>query len=190
MVSRIRVVSLVTLALTAWFTISPAPAQVTYGQKPQLPAPFETKSAGNGPSGVVPPDGFMPTAPTGFHVNVFAKDFKVPRFMITAPNGDIFVAETGAGNIVVLRDPQHTGGASERENFATGLKRPFGIAFHDDYVYVGNMNSLVRFKYDPKTSKRLSESEFLMKLPAGGHITRTLAFSPDGKKLYLSIGSE
>jgi glucose/arabinose dehydrogenase len=172
------------------FAVLPVHAQVTYGKKPDLPAPFLTKSAGNGPSGVKAPAGFMPTVPAGFHVNLYAKDFKVPRFMITAPNGDLFVAETGGGNVVVLRDPNHTGGATDRENFATGLNRPFGIAFRGDYVYVGNMNALVRFKYDPKTSKRLGEAEQLLKLPTGGgHTTRTLAFSKDGSKLFISVGS-
>jgi len=106
-----------------------------------------------------------------------------------APNGDIFLADTGAGQIIILRDRQHTGEAQEREIFADNLGRPFGIAFHDDYVYVGNMTSLVRFHYDKQTSKRTGEAEKLMDLPGGGHSTRTVAFSPDGTKLFLSIGS-
>jgi glucose/arabinose dehydrogenase len=168
----------------------PAGAQVTHGQKPQLPQPFATKSAGNGPSGVKPPGGFLPTVPAGFQVNVFAKDFKVPRFLMTAPNGDIFLADTGAGQVIVLRDPQNTGGAQQRETFAEGLNRPFGIAFHEDYVYVGNNDAVVRFKYDPKTSKRAGEAEKILELPrGGGHFTRTIAFSKDGRKLYVSAGS-
>jgi glucose/arabinose dehydrogenase len=164
-------------------------AQVTHGQKPNLPAPFFTKSSDNGPRRETPPPGFLPAVPAGFRVNVFADDFKVPRWMAVAPNGDIFLAETGADRIDVLRDPKNTGGAQEREVFATGTTRVFGIAFHDDYVYVGNMNALVRFRYDPKTSKRLGEAEPLMKLPSGGHITRSVAFSGDGKHLFVSVGS-
>jgi glucose/arabinose dehydrogenase len=141
-------------------------AQITHGQKPNLPGPRATKSAGNGPGKVEAPVGFLPTVPSGFHVNIFAKDFKVPRLLTVAPNGDIFLAETGADQVVILRDPQHTGGAQERIVFADGLRRPFGIAFHDDYVYIGNMTSLVRFKYDIKTSKRLGESEKLLDFPA------------------------
>ena len=137
-------------------------AQVTHGQKPQLPAPYSTKSAGNGPSKEAPPPGFLPTVPQGFRVNVFAEGFKTPRWLAVAPNGDIFVAETGANQIDILRDPQKAGGAKDREVFATGTTRVFGIAFKDDYVYVGNTNELVRFKYDPKTSKRLGEAEPLM----------------------------
>jgi len=165
------------------------PAQVTHGQKPKLPAPFATNSAGNGPDKAKPPAGFLPTVPPGFRLNVFAANFKRPRWLTVAPNGDIFLADTGAGEIVVLRDPQHTGGAQEREVFADGMKRPFGIAFREDYVYVGNMNEVVRFRYDPKTSKRLGEKEHLLDLPSGGHDTRSLAFSADGKHLFIGVGS-
>ena len=165
------------------------PAQVTYGKKPQLPAPYATKSAGNAPDKSKPPAGFLPTVPSGFRVNIFATNFKVPRWLAVAPNGDIFVADMGAGEIVILRDPQNTGGAQARETFADGLRRPFGIAFHDDYVYIGNMKELVRFKYDPKTSKRLGQAEHLMDMPGGGHDTRSVAFSKDGKHLFLTVGS-
>jgi glucose/arabinose dehydrogenase len=171
--------------------LHPASAQVTYGKKPQLPPPFVTKSAGNGPKGVKPPEGFLPTVPVGFHVNIFAQDFKRPRFITTAPNGDIFVTDSGAGEVVVLRDPQHTGGASQREVFAGSLRAPFGIAFHEAYVYVGNTNQVVRFRYDQQTSKRLGDAEHILDLPAGGgHFTRTLAFSKDGQHLYISVGSD
>lgn len=165
------------------------PAQVTRGQKPNLPPPFATKSSDNAPGEVRMPGNFLPTVPTGFHVSVFAKDFKGPRLLTIAPNGDIFLADTGGDQILVLRDPNHTGEAQERLVFANGLRRPFGIAFHDDYVYVGNMTSIVRFKYDPKTSKRLGEAEKLMDVPGGGHITRTLAFTADGKHLLVAVGS-
>jgi glucose/arabinose dehydrogenase len=167
-----------------------AAQQVTYGKKPQLPAPFTTKSAGNGPSSAKPPEGFLPTVPAGFRVNIYAKEFKYPRFLAVAPNGDIFLADLGAGQVIVLRDPQHTGSAQQREIFADKLNRPFGIAFHDDYVYIGNMNAVVRFRYDQQTSKRLGEVEHILDLPSGGsHVTRTVAFSLDGKQLFVSVGS-
>jgi glucose/arabinose dehydrogenase len=101
---------------------------VTHGQKPKLLPPFATESAGNGPERVKPPVGFLPKVPQGFRVNLFAKDFKRPRWLTVAPNGDIFLADTGVGEIIVLRDPQNTGGAQEREVFSDGMKRPFGIA--------------------------------------------------------------
>jgi glucose/arabinose dehydrogenase len=164
--------------------------QVTHGQKPQLPAPFATKSSGNGPDKAKPPEGFLPTVPAGFKVNVFATDFKRPRWLIVSPNKDIFLADMGSGEIIVLRDPKNTGGAQEREVFVNGLTRPFGIAFREDYVYVGGMKELVRFRYDPKTSKRLGEAEHLLDLPAGGHDTRSLVFSADSMHLYVGVGSE
>ena len=84
------------------FLVLPAilSAQVTHGQKPQLPAPYTTKSAGNGPHNTAPPANFLPTVPQGFRINVYASDFKVPRWLTVAPNGDIFLAETGANQIV------------------------------------------------------------------------------------------
>jgi glucose/arabinose dehydrogenase len=168
---------------------SVVPAQVTHGQKPKLPAPFATNSSGNGPHSAKPPAGFLPTVPSGFRLNVYAKDFKVPRWLTVAPNGDIFLADNGAGEIIVMRDPQHTGAAQEREIFVSDMKRPFGIAFREDYVYIGNTREVVRFRYDPKTSKRLGEKEHLMDLPGGGHDTRSLAFSADGKHLFVAVGS-
>src|SRR5580658_2952825 len=92
-------------SLFAGFLILPAVVcgQITHGQKPQLPAPYFTKSADNGPRHEAPPPGFLPTVPQGFQINVFASDFKTPRWMTIAPNGDIFLAETGANQIVVLR---------------------------------------------------------------------------------------
>jgi glucose/arabinose dehydrogenase len=186
MASRIRVLSCLTLSLCIPVFSS---AQVTHGKKPTLPLPYATKSSANAPGKVAPPAGFLPTVPAGFKLNVFATGFKRPRWLIVAPNQDIFLADMGAGEIDILRDPQKTGSAQSREKFVTGLSRPFGIAFHDDYVYVGEMKELVRFKYDPKTSKRLGEAEHLMSLPGGGHDTRSVVFSKDGKHLFVGVGS-
>lgn len=164
-------------------------AQVTHGQKPKLPPEFATKSVGNSPEYEKAPAGFLPTVPSGFRVNVYATGFKYPRWLTVAPNGDVFLADSGAGQIVVMRDPKNTGGAQEREVFVDGQKEPFGILFHENYVYIGNTNEIVRFRYDPKTSKRLGEKEHLMDTPTGGHSTRAVAFSADGKHLFVSIGS-
>ena len=186
MPSRWKVLSCLTALLYFPTFIS---AQLTHGKKPTLPSPYATKSSANAPSKVSPPEGFLPTVPAGFKTNVFATGFKRPRWLIVAPNNDIFLADTGAGEIIILRDPQNTGGAQTREKFASGLTRPFGIAFHDDYVYVGTMKQLVRFKYDPRTSKRLGEAEPLLSLPGGGHDTRSVIFSKDGKHVFVGVGS-
>lgn len=186
MLPRMKVLSSLIVLLCAPAMIS---AQLTHGKKPILPSPYATKSSANSPSKVSPPQGFLPTVPAGFKINVFATGFKRPRWLIVAPNKDIFLADMGAGEIVILRDSQGSGGAQARENFATGLTRPFGIAFHQDYVYVGTMKQLVRFKYDPKTSKRLGEAEPLLALPGGGHDTRSVVFSKDGKHIFVGVGS-
>jgi glucose/arabinose dehydrogenase len=179
------------LMMGAGLAMGPAvQAQVTHGKKPQLPAPFESKSVNNSPEEAKPPKGFLPTVPAGFRVNIFAADFKGPRWLTVAPNGDIFLADMGAGKVIILRDAQHTGSATENELFVGGLKEPFGIVFHDEYVYVGATNALLRFKYDAKTSKRTGEAEKLMDLPTGGHSTRSLSLAPDGKHLLIGVGSE
>ncbi len=184
-----RARSILALTIALWFPPI-VPGQVTHGQRPKLPPLYATESAGNGPHREKPAAGFLPTVLQGFRVNIFAKDFKGPRWLTVAPNGDIFLADTGADEIIVLRDPKNTGGAQEREVFVDGMKRPFGIAFRENYVYIGNMNELLRFRYDPKTSKRLVEKEHLLDLPSGGHNTRSLAFSADGKHLFIGIGSD
>jgi glucose/arabinose dehydrogenase len=164
-------------------------AQVTDGKKPDLPAPFASKSATNPAEEGKPPQGFLPSVPKGFKINVFAADFTEPRWMAIAPNGDVFLADSGAGKVVILRDPEHKGSAQQNEVFAKGLKQPYGIVFHDDYVYVADTDALLRFKYDAKTSKPTGDAEHLMDLPTGGHWTRSLALAPDGQHLFVGIGS-
>ncbi len=146
----------------------------------------------NDPVVVAPPPNFQPKVPSGFKVSVFATGFTTPRWLAVAPNGDVFVADSGAGMVFVLHDPRQTGHAQSRETFADHLNLPFGIAFHDDFVYVANTNEVVRFRYDPKTSKRVGDAEHILDLPGMGyhqHWTRSLAFSPDGKNLFISVGS-
>jgi glucose/arabinose dehydrogenase len=146
----------------------------------------------NYPVVVSPPPNFQPQVPPGFKVSVFAKGFTEPRWLTVAPNGEVFVADSAAGEVVVLHDPGGKGQAESRDTFADHLSLPFGIAFHDDYVYVANTNEVLRFHYDPKTSKRLSNGEHVLDLPGMGyhqHWTRSLAFSSDGRKLFVSVGS-
>src|SRR5438876_1012296 len=114
-----------------------------------LPKPFATTSVANFPRVVARPQGAMPQAPAGFKVDLYASNLNSPREIRTAPNGDFFVAESNDGDIKVFRGldkPQQT------SIFATGLRRPYGIAFYPagdnpQWVYVGNTDSLVRFPY-------------------------------------------
>src|SRR5206468_4940830 len=137
--------------------------------------------------------GFTPQAPPGFTVSVFVRGLKEPRWLAVAPNGDVFVSDSSAGQVVVFRASNLENGIQSREVFAESLNLPFGIAFHDDYVYIANTNEVVRFRYDPRTSRRLGPPERVMELPGLGynqHWTRSIAFSADRKRLFASIGSK
>jgi len=147
----------------------------------------------NWPVVVAPPKDFRPQVPPGFHVSVFAKDFVSPRWLAVAPNGDVFVADSAAGEVIVLHGISAEGIAQSRTSFADHLNLPFGIAFPGDYVYVADTNEVLRFRYDPQFSKRLGNAERILDLPGRGyhqHWTRSLAFSPDDSKLFVSVGSE
>jgi glucose/arabinose dehydrogenase len=137
---------------------------------------------------VVPaPPNYKPHVPQGFNVSVFARGFQSPRWLATAPNGDVFVADSAAGQVIVLRQ------ADQREVFAEGLTLPFGIVFRQQYVYVADTNEVIRFAFDPGTSKRLGDGERVIDLPGLGynqHWTRSLAFSPDESRLFVSVGSQ
>jgi glucose/arabinose dehydrogenase len=165
-----------------------------------LPAPFSTKSVDNGPDEVSRPRDAWPKAPAGFKVDLYASGLDNPRLIRTAPNGDIFLAESHPGRIRVLRGISDKGEAQKSDIFATGLRQPFGIAFYPPgpdpkWVYVGNTDSVVRFPYRRGDMKASAASQKIADLPAGGllrgggHWTRDIAFSNDGKKMYVSIGS-
>jgi glucose/arabinose dehydrogenase len=147
----------------------------------------------NQPLVVAAPAHFQPEVPGGFKVSVFARGFRQPRWMAVAPDGDVFVADSAAGAVVVLHVTAGEPVAGSREVFADHLTLPFGIALHESYVYVAETDEVVRFRYDPKTSKRLSNPERILALPGGGyhqHWTRSLAFSPDGRRMFVSVGSK
>lgn len=147
----------------------------------------------NSPVLVAPPPDFRPQVPLGFKVSVFAKDLANPRWLAVAPNGDVFVSDSAAGQIVTLHGLSAEGTSQSRFVFANHLNLPFGIAFHDNYVYVADTNEVLRFAYDPQSSTRLGDSEHILDLPGMGyhqHWTRSLAFSLDGSKMFVSVGSE
>ncbi len=148
---------------------------------------------GNWPVVVSPPPDFRPRVPPGFKVSVFATGFTQPRWLAVSPNGDVFVSDSAAGQVIILRDPKRQGKAESREVFADRLNLPFATGFLAGYVYVANTNEVVRFPYDPKTSKRLGNAEHILDLPGLGynqHWTRSLAFSADGTQLFVSVGSQ
>jgi glucose/arabinose dehydrogenase len=160
-----------------------------------LPPPHATPSASNGATIVERPAGAMPHVPAGFSVSLFAAGLDEPRILRTAPNGDVFVAETASGTILVLRAKDGAAAAESKTVFARGLHGPFGIAFYPPgptprYVYVADTDAVLRFAYAPgDTEARADPEPVIGSLPRGGHWTRDVAFSPDGQTMYVSIGS-
>jgi glucose/arabinose dehydrogenase len=167
-----------------------------------LAEPYASKSASNSPREVRPPSGAQPKVPPGFKIEQFASGFSYPRYLVTAPNGDIFVTESNENSVKVLRDSDGDGKPDLTETFASeGMNKPFGIAFYPpgpepQFLYVANTNGVVRFPYRNGDIKARGPVEKLSAelsggglLRGGGHWTRDIAFSPDGKKMYVSIGS-
>jgi len=160
-----------------------------------LPAPFSSASAGNAPTLVARPADAWPKAPSGFEVQLYAQGLATPRVIHVAPNGDVFVAESGGGRIHVFRGIAADGKAERSEVFAAGLNKPYGMAFYPTgprpkWLYVGDTDSVVRFPYRNGDLKATGVAEHLVSLPNGsGHWTRDLAFSADNKTLFVAVGS-
>ena len=161
----------------------------------ELPAPYLTKSAENGPNLVARPANAWPLAPAGFKVEQFAAGLESPRLIRTAANGDLFVAESDPGRIRVFRGMTSDGKPEQMGIYASGLKQPYGLAFYPpgpnpQWLYVGDTDEVVRFAYHDGDMKAGGNPERIADLPAGGgHWTRDLQFSPDGRKLYVAVGS-
>jgi len=161
-----------------------------------LQKPGATPSVASGPHVVARPASAVPQVPDGFKIALFVDGLSGPREMRVAPNGDIFVAETGPGRIRVLRAADGETKPSANEVYARGLNGPFGIGFYPagndpKWVYVANNDSVVRFLYHAGDMKASARPETVVaELPrGGGHSTRGLAFSLDGKRMMISVGS-
>ncbi|AQG80040.1 PQQ-dependent sugar dehydrogenase [Spirosoma montaniterrae] len=189
----------------------------TTAQPLELPAPYATKSSTKFSKVVGWPDGKTPQAPAGFSVTEYARDLESPRWIYVAPNGDVFVAESNterkgvkkvvsavtgrnksersgesANRITLLRDTNNDGKPDQRETFLTGLNQPFGMLVLGNNFYVANTDALLMFPYKAGQTKMTSAGKKILDLPAGGynnHWTRNLLASPDGKKIYVSVGS-
>jgi glucose/arabinose dehydrogenase len=164
-----------------------------------LPAPGATPAVANRSNIVPKPENAWPQVVPGFKVERLATGLEGPRQIEIAPNGDLFIAETEANQIRVIR-LSADGKVQASEVFATGLRMPFGIAFYPagpnpQYVYIGNTDAVVRFRYKNGDLKASGAPEKIADLPGGrsfggGHWTRDLLFSKDGKKLYVAVGSK
>jgi glucose/arabinose dehydrogenase len=186
-----------------------------------LPEPKPDESVQNQPQVIPRPADAWPIAPAGFKVTLYAGGdnapmqradntehmaraagtFTMPRLMRTAPNGDIFLSDSGAGIIFVMRGVGSDGKAATIEKFATGLDHPFGIAFYPSganpkYVYVANTGSVVRYPYKSGDLHASGDKQVLVdnvpgysQLTGGGHWTRDVVFNRDGTKMLISVGS-
>ena len=168
-----------------------------------LPAPSSNILSINSPRVVGRPENAQLQVPSGFKIDLYANGFRDPRFLLTAPNGDVFVTESRGNQIKVLRDAKGGGKPDVTEVFAErDLNKPFGIAFfppgnEPQFLYVANTDGIIRFPYRNGDLKARGPAEKLgahlsggaAHLRSGGHWTRDIVFSPDGKKMYVSIGS-
>jgi len=186
-----------------------------------IPAPNPAEAVDMTPHVIARPPGALPIAPPGFKVVLYAGGdtapmqradnkefmklsggtFTMPRFIIAAPDGDLFLADSGAGTIFVLRGVRADGKAAEIERFATGLDHPFGIAFYPSgpnpqWVYVGNATTIDRFPYQSGDLHARGPAQTVVphipgyaQLKGGGHWTRDVVFTRDGQHMLVSVGS-
>ena len=160
-----------------------------------LPQPYATQSAENGPKLVARPESAWPVALPGFKVELYAGALDNPRTLRTAPNGDIFLTESDPGRIRVYRGLTSDGKPEQSAVFASGLKHPYGLAFYPpgpdpQWLYVGSTSELVRFPYHNGDLKASGPPQHIADLPdTGGHWTRAVEFSQDGKRMFVAVGS-
>jgi glucose/arabinose dehydrogenase len=185
-----------------------------------LPQPHPDESVQNQPRVIPRPANAWPIAPAGFKVTLYAGGdngplqraqatehmaraagtFTQPRLIRIAPNGDLFLADSGAGIVWVLRGADADGKAAQIEPFANGLDHPFGIAFYPAdsprYVYIGNATTVQRFPYHSGDLHATGPAETIVpdipgyaQLAGGGHWTRDVVFSKDGAHMLVSVGS-
>lgn len=167
------------------------PGHATHIRVEDLPAPRESKSRVNPPR-IVDRAGRKPAAPEGFAVNLFADGLAHPRGLAIAPTGDVFVTEPDRGRVTVLRDADADGVSEARFDFARGFRRPNGLAFHEGFLYVADQQAVWRFPYVPGdtrgTGREPVTAPGALGKP-GANWTSELALGPDGRYLYVGVGS-
>ncbi|HEU4627591.1 MAG TPA: PQQ-dependent sugar dehydrogenase [Steroidobacteraceae bacterium] len=186
---------LVLLAAAATDGWNDAPGGVHRIDVDHLPAPYATPSARNSPRVVKRPPGAQPRLPPGFTFGVFTTKLSAPRRMLVAPNGDVLIVEMRAGRVSVMRPAAGNTAAASITPFATGLKQPFGLAFYPNtkdpkWLYVAETHRVVRYAYRTGDQRASGNPEPVAALPpGGGHFTRDVVFSADGKRMFVSVGS-
>lgn len=160
----------------------------------------------------------QPIVPEGYTISAIATDLKIPRQTLVLPNGDILVAEGRGGyasalkpkdiiagyikargttsvesgnRLTLLRDSDGDGVYEERTVFADNLNAPYGLALADGNLYVANQDALVRFDYRDGQLQADGPPTKITDLPSAinHHWTKALTISPDGRFLYVGIGS-
>ncbi len=161
-------------------------------------------------------DGQRPVVAPGLKVNAFAAGLKHPRWIHVLPDGGVLIAEAtqvasritsvfgyamqatmrraaalgeSANRITLLRDIDGDGVAEKQSIFMEGLNQPFGMALLGDIFYVGNTDGVMAFPYAAGADSITAPGRRLTTFKPGGHWTRSLLPSPDGKKLYAGVGS-
>ncbi len=213
-----RIVALIGAAAVLWRRLragEPAPA---FGGAPMIPAarPQGSIPTLKMPTARGWAEGQTPLAAPGLKVNAFAAGLEHPRWIHVLPNGDVLAAEAlflpapirtvfdyamvstmkraaavGASpnRIMLLRDADRDGVAEIREVFLQGLNQPFGMALLGETFYVGNTDGVVAFPYAAGAKRIDGPGRKLIDLKPGGHWTRSLLPSPDGRKLFIGVGS-
>ena len=186
------------VATTAWTPAARAepdrPGQRFHVRAADLPRPYATRSASNSSRPVARKPGQVPVAPAGYKVNLFAGGLDFARWLAVAPSGEVFLAEPRRGRVTVLVDSNGDGVADRRSEFAGGLDAPHGLAVRPGALYVADAAGVWRYPWRPgqyragdRPTRITPEGAFG---EPGGHWTRNIAFSPDGKSFFVSIGSE
>jgi glucose/arabinose dehydrogenase len=188
---------LLVLLVTAQAAVAADPPDQTPGRRfqidpAQLPAPYATDSVANSADLIDRPSPPPFHLPPGFSVNEFAGGLSNPRWMAVAPNGDVFLTLPGLSQILLLRDKDGDGRADLKTVFAAGFARPHGLAVQNGFLYVGATDGLWRVALDHE-NRAAGKAEMVTAPGAfgegGGHWTRNVAFSPDGKRFFIAIGS-
>ncbi|MBE7926922.1 PQQ-dependent sugar dehydrogenase [Pseudomonas saudiphocaensis] len=190
----------------------------TYGAEPKLPDPERGLLPSMKIAEPTPWGEQVPTVPENYTVTAIATDLKIPRQTLVLPNGDILVAEGRGGNaaklkpkdviagyikakgntsvesgnrLTLLRDADGDGTYELQTVFAEDLNAPYGLAFHDGNLYVANQDALVRFDYQDGQTEAGGPPVTVTDLPSeiNHHWTKALTISPDGRYLYVGIGS-
>ncbi len=213
-----RIVALIGAVAVLWRRLQGVPREPAWGSAPVVPAakPQGAIPTLKMPTARGWSVGQMPVAAPGLKVNAFASGLKHPRWIHVLPNGAVLVAEAtevagrvgslfgyamqatmkraaalgeSANRITLLRDPDGDGVAERREIFMEGLNQPFGMALVGDTFYVGNTDGVMAFPYAAGAERISAPGRKLIGFKRRGHWTRSLLASPDGRKLYVGVGS-